>query len=542
MLYGLLTAGRQGAMHVMVQDERIDELEERTEELARRLARLERNLTPRVAVAAPRPATPPRPPRPRPVPVRPAPAPTPPAPGVSLEDLVGGRVLAWAGGVAVLVGVVLLFAIAVSRGWIGEGARTLMAAAGALGLGALGVWLQERRQRTDAALAATATSIASLFVTVTVATQVYDLVPPVAGILLAAMAGGAATVLAVRWRAQGIGALGIVGALLAPVLAGAPSSASTLALLWIAAAAASAVVVWQRWAWLSAASLVLTGVQWAAYLAHGPSDAGVLLALTAFGALNAAAALGYEVRVGAQQLRASSTILLSLNALAIATAGGIVLGHETATLWVAAVAVVHLALGLGALRSERIAHEIAVLVCALGDHLADAALALALDGAPRAVAYAGGAAALAALVRSLRAKGLDERVLGAGLGAHLCLAITQGLAGPARPDALVHAGAASLDAAVVLSAIAGACFGAALLAGDERRPWRMALNAAGLATVAYLSALSLDGVALVLAWAGEAIVLAGLAGRTRDDVALAGALGFAALATAHALVFEAPPT
>src|SRR3954453_6325497 len=40
-------------------------------------------------------------------------------PGMSLEDLVGGRVLAWAGGTAVLLGIVLLFAIAVSRGWIG---------------------------------------------------------------------------------------------------------------------------------------------------------------------------------------------------------------------------------------------------------------------------------------------------------------------------------------------------------------------------------------------------------------------------------------
>src|SRR4051794_33310405 len=230
----------------MVQDERIDELEERTEELARRLARLERNLVPRVPVAALRPAAPRT--RPRPVPVTaPPPPPAPPQPGPTLEDLVGGRVLAWAGGVAVLVGIVLLFAIAVSHGWIGEGARTLMAGAGALGLGALGVWLQERRQRTDAALAATATSIAALFITVTVATQVYGLVAPVAGILLAAVVGAAATVVAVRWRAQGIGALGIVGALLAPVLAGAPSTASTLALLWIAAAAATAVVVWQRW-------------------------------------------------------------------------------------------------------------------------------------------------------------------------------------------------------------------------------------------------------------------------------------------------------
>src|SRR3954449_7810331 len=182
-------------------------------------------------------------------------------PGMSLEDLVGGRVLAWAGGTAVLLGIVLLFAIAVSRGWIGEGARTLMGAMGAFALGALGIWLQERRARTDAALAAVAASLAGLFVTVVVATQVYGLVPAVADALAALLVGGAAVVLAVRWRAQGIAALGIVGALLAPVLAGAPSTGGTMLLLWIAAAAATGVLIWQRWRWLPVVAFALTSLQ-----------------------------------------------------------------------------------------------------------------------------------------------------------------------------------------------------------------------------------------------------------------------------------------
>src|SRR4051812_9919120 len=50
--------------------------------------------------------------------------------GAALEDLLGGRVLAWVGGLAVLVGIVFLLAIAVSRGWIGEEARTVMAGLG----------------------------------------------------------------------------------------------------------------------------------------------------------------------------------------------------------------------------------------------------------------------------------------------------------------------------------------------------------------------------------------------------------------------------
>ncbi|HEV2812524.1 MAG TPA: hypothetical protein VGW10_04660, partial [Solirubrobacteraceae bacterium] len=70
-----------------------------------------------------------------------------------LEDLVAGRVLAWAGGAAVFVGIVLLFAVAVSRGWVGEGARTLIGGLASFTLAATGAWLQERRSRTDAAMA-----------------------------------------------------------------------------------------------------------------------------------------------------------------------------------------------------------------------------------------------------------------------------------------------------------------------------------------------------------------------------------------------------
>ena len=40
-----------------------------------------------------------------------------------VEDLLGGRVLGWVGGLAVLVGLVFLLVIAESRGWIGEEAR-----------------------------------------------------------------------------------------------------------------------------------------------------------------------------------------------------------------------------------------------------------------------------------------------------------------------------------------------------------------------------------------------------------------------------------
>src|SRR4051812_12039260 len=57
-----------------------------------------------------------------------------------LEDLVGGRLLAWVGGVAVALGIIFLLAIAVSRGWIGEAERTILAGLVSGGLLAAGLW------------------------------------------------------------------------------------------------------------------------------------------------------------------------------------------------------------------------------------------------------------------------------------------------------------------------------------------------------------------------------------------------------------------
>ena len=89
-----------------------------------------------------------------------------------LEDALGGRVLAWVGGLAVTLGVIFLLAIAVSRGWIGEAERTLLAGLLSGGLLAAGIRLHGRRGRTDAAKAATAAGIVGLFATALVAGSV----------------------------------------------------------------------------------------------------------------------------------------------------------------------------------------------------------------------------------------------------------------------------------------------------------------------------------------------------------------------------------
>ena len=101
--------------------------------------------------------------------------------------------LAWLGGVAVLAGLAFLLTIAVSRGWIGEGARTALAAVLSLGLLGAGVWLREHQGRYEAALAAAAVGIAGSFGTLVVAGPVYGLVPDDVALLGAFAAGAVAT-------------------------------------------------------------------------------------------------------------------------------------------------------------------------------------------------------------------------------------------------------------------------------------------------------------------------------------------------------------
>ena len=83
--------------------------------------------------------------------------------------------------------------------------------------------------------------------------------------------------------------------------------------------------------------------------------------------------------------------------------------------------------------------------------------------------------------------------------------------------------------------------------------WRLALDGVALCTLALLSAVALDGVALTLALAGEAAALGTLAARDRrraekaDDrrgrpVAVPAAVAFLGLALAHALGAIAPPS
>src|SRR5215211_3515457 len=95
-------------------DPRYETLERRIDALLRRIERLE-GAVGVVPQAAPPPPGPPAPPSPAAPPPGPPPA-RPPRPGIldrslefDLEDLLGGRVLAWLGAIAIVLGVGFFF-------------------------------------------------------------------------------------------------------------------------------------------------------------------------------------------------------------------------------------------------------------------------------------------------------------------------------------------------------------------------------------------------------------------------------------------------
>jgi uncharacterized membrane protein len=266
------------------------------------------------------------------------------APAARLEDLLGGRVLGWVGALAVLVGLLFFLVIAASRGWIGEEARVVMAAAASLLMLSIGAWMHERRGRTEAALAAASTGIVGLFATTVVAGPVYALVPALPAIALALGVGALATSLALRWAAPGMAWLGILGALSSPLLVGAAGVGSGIALMLVAYSAAGAVVLWQRWHALAGVAFLVAVTQLTLWLVAGtgdPQTLAVLAALTVFGVVSGIGAAGLEWHARTSELRVSAHVLLALNALALAGLGTLGLDFGT-HLWLGALALAHL--------------------------------------------------------------------------------------------------------------------------------------------------------------------------------------------------------
>ena len=481
-------AGRTLAAMVGTPEDRLQALEREVGELRARLERLEGS--------PPRPV--PTPPVSAPIP--PVPARTPPAPKkepISFEDLLGGQVLAWVGGAAVVLGVVFFLVMAASRGWIDEQTRVILAVLGSTALLGAGLFLHERQGRTQAALAAVATAIAALYVTLVAAAQLYDLIDPVLGLAFAALIGATATAIAVRWSEPIVAGIGIVGALLAPVLTDAGTDSTSLAFMAIALVSAVGVLLWQRWSWLAVGAFLVSAPQLGFWLwdEHDEQLGLSLAVLAAFWLVYVVAAVGYELRVPTTKLRIHSASLLLADAALLAGAGWLILddtGHGgLATAWVVGAAALHIGGGVPAY-GGRMSNEIAALIVAVGTALAALGLALALDGPALVAGWSAEALVLAWAARRLG----DPRGQFAAM-VFFGLAVAHTVLVEAPPEAL-RLGADDFPTAAAAVAIAGATAAGLSWLVRERKELRRALLA-----IAAIAAVYLPSLAIVSAFEGD---------------------------------------
>jgi len=118
------------------------------------------------------------------------------------RDGAGSRILAWAGGVVTLAGVVLLLVLAIQRGYLGPLPRVLLGAGLGLVLTAIGTWLHRSPTARTGAYALAATGIAVVYLAVVAATTLYQFLPPWGGLLTGLAVTAAGIALAGWWDSQ----------------------------------------------------------------------------------------------------------------------------------------------------------------------------------------------------------------------------------------------------------------------------------------------------------------------------------------------------
>ena len=301
-----------------------------------------------------------------------------------------------------------------------------------------------------------------------------------------------------------------------------------------------AAMVARRWNWLGVAAVVACAGLWGAWMLAGQSALADLVVLAWFGGIGLAGAIGMQVRSVDDALRPSAAALVPLNICIVAVLGEVALRHavggHAGAAWLAALALVHGAAGATRVRRIAVSESFRRLLLVFAVVLADVAFGLTAGGVVLVAGWGAAAIGFAWCGRRTALEG-DQALVRLGLGAHISLTLIRVLLSAPPRDL----GSAQLVPLLSVVILVGSCLASGFLVGSRDRRLAMVLNAAGLTAVAYLTAQTLSGSALVTAWAFEALALSRLSATGRDGVARFGAVGFLALAATHALVIEAPP-
>ena len=197
------------------------------------------------------------------------------------ENLVGGRLLIWVGGIALVVAAVFLIRYSIEIGLITPDMRMIAAALFGLVLVALGGWAHGTKRLADdprISQALVGAGLAVLYATVYGSYILYGFVGiNTASVLMLAITIGA---LGLSLR-LGIGtaALGLIGGFLTPALVGDPDAGALPLLAYIALLnVAVFAIAWHRkWGWLAGVA-VLASFAWTALFLFRPSAQDALMA------------------------------------------------------------------------------------------------------------------------------------------------------------------------------------------------------------------------------------------------------------------------
>jgi uncharacterized membrane protein len=406
--------------------------------------------TPPPPVMPPRPMTPPVPPAPQlPEYAHPLFAPSGPTLWERMSrDGAGSRILAWAGGVVTLAGVVLLLILAIQRGYLGPLPRVLLGTGLGLTLVGFGMLLHRHPNARTGAYALAATGIAVLYLDVIAATTLYEFLLPYAGLTAGLVVAAAGTALAGRWDSQMLAVFVVVCcAVSAPILTEG-FVAVLLGFLLVLQIAATPVQLGKRWGWLCLAAglppvvTALISVALAEDSGFGVESATIATLCLVTSVVQVVLATGNALR----QLPDDLPFALLLVAPAPAMLAAILVPRATATVLPAAIGgLLVVVWGLHRARMLPVSDRFASGAGGAGVLAVFQATGTALDGGALAIALLGEALLVALLALTLR---YAAALLAAGVFALAGLVASVAVALPPRMLAVAPAPGVPLGTAV----------------------------------------------------------------------------------------------
>jgi uncharacterized membrane protein len=238
--------------------EAIARLLKKQDEMEQRLARLETAISPRL-FAAPPAEVPPPPPPPKPIeqPKKPA-----------LETKVGLTVVNRIGVITLVLGVAFFFKWAVDNNWIGPAGRVILGVLAGFAALAIADFLWRKGQQIFAQ-GVTGAGIAIFYLSIYAAFAFYHLIPQSLAFVCMCAITSLAVVLALRYGAQAIAALGFFGGYITPLLLSTGEDHPWFLFGYVLLLSGAAVALTRRRGWrtLEILSVIATAILYGGWLA-----------------------------------------------------------------------------------------------------------------------------------------------------------------------------------------------------------------------------------------------------------------------------------